>query len=151
MKGVQRLIAMRKAGKRPDTVWINFDQEYRRPRDLREWHHLELTYSPAQDLRPFVNLDVMICAADWQEEVGALYERLTEYARTITVLVAAFGEDIGWWWDKRYGRTEFGARCFAREIAEAHVDATAAAINGDKAAYAAAQSRELEAIQARDA
>jgi len=149
MIGIDQLIAMRKAGKRPDVVWINFDQSYRHPKDLREWHNLELEYSHSRDLRPFINLDVIICSAHWTEDVGALFERLTSYARTITVLVADFGDDIGWWWDKRFGRTDFGARCFAREIQEAQADAMTAAIRGNKAEYAEAQARELNAIQAR--
>lgn len=151
MKGIEHLIRMRKAGKRPDTVWINFDQLYRAPKYPSEWRNLELVFEPTVDLRPFIGLDVTLCAAEWNEDIGPLYERLTEYASTITVLIAAFGDDIGWWWDKRYGRTEFGARCYRRELDICHADATHAARMNDAVAYAECTAREIEIIKSKGA
>lgn len=151
MRGMSRLVAMRKAGKRPDSVWINFDRPYREPKDLREWRHMELEYSACKDLRPLVDLDVILFADDWREEVGNLYASLTKYARTITVLITAFGADIGWWWDRELGRCDFGQRCYAREIRDVHADATSAAIRNDNAAYRQAQDREAEIIASRNA
>lgn len=151
MKGISRLIDMRKAGKRPSSVWINFDKPYVEPKYINEWHHLELEYSLDKDLRPFVDLDVVLFADTWREEVGDLYASLTKYARTITVLITDFGDEIGWWWDKDLGRCDFGQRCFAREIRDVHSDATAAAIKGDKEAYAIAQAKEKEIITSRNA
>jgi hypothetical protein len=150
MKGMERLIAMRKAGKVPDNVIINFDAPYRVPKDLREWRNMELEYTPRKDYRALIGLDILILADDWREEIGVLYEDLKPIAKTITVMITAFGEDIGWWWSKEYGKTMFGSRCFAKEIKDAQGDATTAAIKGDQVAYAQARARELEAIKARD-
>jgi len=150
MKGISRLIAMRKAGKRPTSVWVNFDKPYAEPKFINEWHHLELEYAPDNDLRPFVDLDVILFADTWREEVGDLYAKLTKFARTITVLITDFGDDIGWWWDKELGRCDFGQRCYARELRDVHADATAAAVKGNKEAYAEAQAKEAEIIKSRN-
>ena len=111
MKGISRLIAMRKAGKRPDSVWINF-YPTKLAKYPQEFHHIELEYAGGKDLRPFVDLDVVLSTAAWLPEIGDLYEKLTKYAQTITVLIADFGDDIGWWWDRDLGRCDFGERCY---------------------------------------
>ncbi len=117
-RGAAPLIGMRLAGQRPAcSVFVCFG-------DLPEpdwWRYsntidrpelLVLPSDPIErlDLRCLLELDVILIAAEWSEHLSRLYERLQDYAEEITVMAAAFGDDIGWHWLKQCGRIEFGER-----------------------------------------
>ena len=105
MRGLDLLTRIRKSGYKPKTVTVNFFPCYV-AKYPEEFQHLQLEYGPCKDLRPFVRCDVHLHANKYSKEVGELYERLKEYADTITVLVAEFGDDLGWWWSKETGQQE---------------------------------------------
>lgn len=107
MKNIQHLIDMRLSGKKPDSVWITFG-EVKSPRYRQEFQTLELGAAPCRDYRPFVGLDVTIYSKRWLPEVGQLFDKLIQYAKTVTVLVADFESDIGWWWSKETGKVMYG-------------------------------------------
>ena len=148
MKGIERLIAMRQRGKKPETVWINFDLRYIAPKSPSEFQILELSYEPTRDLRPFVGLDVILFANNWRSEVGELYERLQQYAKSITVFVVDFEDDIGFHWLPPYGRIEFGQAHYIERLKAAQTEATHCALTNDKAGYAAAQANEARTREA---
>lgn len=108
MKGINQLVSLRESGKRPNTVWINFDGEYRRAKYQQDYLHLELHDAPTRDFRPFVGLDVILHSEHWTPRVGQVFEGLKPYAKTVSVLVNDFGADIGWWWSKEKGQVPYG-------------------------------------------
>lgn len=105
MRGIHILEGIRNQGYRPKTVTVNFFPCYI-PKYPEEFQHIQLEYGPCKDLRPFVRCDVHLHAAKYSKEMGELYERMKDYADTITVLVAEFGDDLGWWWSKETGQQE---------------------------------------------
>jgi hypothetical protein len=99
---------MRLAGKRPEVVFIDFDDWHKRPKYNFEYQRLILGYEPTQDLRPFYKLDVILTSIHWKPEIGDLFEALKRYAGSISVLVADFEEDLGWYWTKETGKVGYG-------------------------------------------
>jgi len=110
MKGIDQLIRLRMTGKKPETVFINFDAAFKQPKILQEWKYINLEYRPTKDLRAFVGLDVIITANRYTIELAKLYEALQEYAQTISVLICEMDEDLGWWWSKETGQKAYGER-----------------------------------------
>lgn len=151
-RGAQALIALRKAGKRPKgDVWISFG-DFREP----DWwlyggmpELLVRSDDPVDrvDLRCVVELPVILFFDKWNEKVAALYEQLTGFASEICVMSPEFEEDIGWWWHKQYGRLEWGERRYLTQFQDALAECTVAARKNNKAAYAAAKEKELDALK----
>lgn len=154
-RGAAPLIAMRMAGQRPAVdVWVSVG-DFSEP-DWWRWAETagqpEILVHPEDpierlDLRCLVGLRLVLFFSAWDDRVARLYDRLQDYADEITVMSPAFDTDIGWYWLKGRGRIEIEERHWLTQFDEARVNATAAAVKGDKAAYQAAQAAELEAIR----
>lgn len=95
--GIDRLIAMRRAGKRPELVFIMFVDGCR-------LFSCDVGVSPAAnverlDLRPFVGLDVLLLADRYSVSAFRLFERLHEFAATVVLSVVAWlPDDMGLFW-----------------------------------------------------
>ena len=90
IRGMQTLLSLRQAGKRPALVFLDLIDEYRAPKEAGELERLTLCpegKTRNDDLRPLVGLDVVIMARDWTEDLSGLYDRLTQYANEIILLV----------------------------------------------------------------
>lgn len=154
IRGMQTLLSLRQAGKRPALVFIDFIDEYRAPRYLNDLERLTLCPEGSiwnDDLRPLLALDVVIMARVWDENLSGLYERLTRYANEIILLVDSFGDDVGWSWMKKYGRVELSERPWVFQYHDAQADATMyacrKATEANKAGYQKSLEREREAAR----
>ncbi len=154
IRGMQTLLSLRQAGKRPALVFLDLIDAYRAPRYPHELERLTLCPEGAtrnDDLRPLVGLDVVIMARDWTADLSGLYDRLTQYANEIILLVDSFGDDVGWSWMKKYGRVELSERPWVFQYRDAQADATMYACRKEnaesKAGYQKSQDREREAIR----
>lgn len=154
IRGMQTLLSLRQAGKRPALVFLDLIDTYRAPRYPHELERLTLCPEGAtrnDDLRPLVGLDVVIMARDWTEDLSGLYDRLTQYANEIILLVDSFGDDVGWSWTKKYGRVELSERPWVFQYHDAQADATMYACrkqtDASKAGYQKSLEREREAAR----
>ncbi len=140
--GSENLFAMRLAGHLPKDVYIEYG-----PGKVWPWLALKigpmLRVLPADpierlDLRCCVGLDVVLEPTEWNDRAAVLYERLQEYALTITVVSLSFAPEMGWCWDRHYGRLELGDLQWIEKYKQAQSDCTRA--QGEK--YKAAKARE---------
>jgi len=113
--GAAKLIEMRVAGKCPSVpVWVNVGP-FKLPAWMNDSDTAEkpeiviLPNDPIErlDFRPLLNLRLILFFNTFDARADAIYQRLTEYAQSISVLCPDFGEDIGWFWIKGRGRVEF--------------------------------------------
>ena len=135
------------------TWWGNAEPDW--------WRWQETQYSPSLlirssdpierlDLRALVGLNIILLPQVWDERVARLHELLMTLAEEIAVLSPAFGDDIGWWWHKRYGKLEWGERHI---LTEYQADEDLRAMNtahtpAADAAYRAAAARNAERLEA---
>ena len=136
------LMALRNAGKRPAGLLpINIGNYRSFPG--------ELTITPDMpvdrlDLRCVIGLDVQLFAESWGNREAAIYGRLREYADEILVTIVDFGDDVGWWWVKRWpendGRINFADRHYFTRYESAR-----ATCSGAKTPQAYADLRKVEA------
>jgi hypothetical protein len=141
-RGSENLFRLRHANHKPNLVWV----DYGLGRAI-DWIGLgigpTLRVLPDDpiarlDLRCCVGLDVIIEPANWDDKAAELYERLQEYAATITVVSLCFEPEMGWCWDRHYGRLELGQLQWIEKYKQAQSDCTRA--TGEK--YKAAKARE---------
>lgn len=154
-RGAQPLINLRQQGKRPARdVWIEFG-DYPNP----DWHRwAETQFSPSLvvlptdpidrlDLRCIVGLSVILCLDAWMEKSSQLYERVIELAAEVAVMCPDFGEDIGWFWRKDYGKIEWNQRHYLTAFQDAQAECSAAANRKDNTAYAVWAARENKILK----
>lgn len=109
--GLIPLLTLRKKGLRPSSVWLSIGVPYVPPRYEQDFERMELCVSGSvtgDDFRVFKGLKVTLFAADWTALTAATLEKLKLYADEITVLIASFGEDIGFAWSAHSGQVNFG-------------------------------------------
>ena len=150
-RGSDNLFSMRIAGERPNLVWIDYGHG-----KTYEWAAMGLgptlrvlPTDPIErlDFRCIVGLDVILEPFGWDNKAAELYERLQEYAATIQVVSLCFEPDMGWAWDKRYGRRELGELAYIDRLAEAQSDCIKWATKRNEPKYAEAQARELKILE----
>lgn len=117
-RGGAPLIEMRMAGMRPaGPVWINMgdfpDPDWWRYSNTAS--HPEIVVRPDDpldrlDFRCIFGLEVTLFFQHYGDRAIMLYEKLIDYAAEILVTSPDFGEDIGWWWLKKYGQVDFDKR-----------------------------------------
>lgn len=100
MKYLSTLTQMRMEGCKPEAVFIEFDSDCLQPKYLQDFKNLCIEYGPCKDFRPFVGLDVILLAEKDKPEVYSTLENLRPYAKSVSVLVAEYAENIGFIWTK---------------------------------------------------
>lgn len=97
--GIDRLIGMRRNGKRPELTFVLFA-------DGGRLFSNDVGISPAAnierlDLRPFVGLQVLIQADSYSPGLLRLFERMHEFAAIVTLSVITWlPDDLGLVWDR---------------------------------------------------
>ena len=148
--GSQPLFAMRINYDMPqkiDTVWVDYGEG--KPFDWVGCSCPSFKVRPTDaidrlDLRCCVGLELIYEPSVWDDKAARLYERLQEYANTITVVSMCFEPDMGWVWDRKYGRLELGDLQWIDKLDEALMDCNKWAGKNNKVKYDEAQSRELK-------
>jgi hypothetical protein len=107
--GLSHLKTLRSQKIVPRTVTLSVDCKFTPPKYEHEFAHMELTVcAPVErdDFRVFVGLHVTLFCKDYDQFAAKVFDRLKQHAAEITVLVAKWGEDIGFFWSAEYGQME---------------------------------------------
>ena len=105
--GLSHLMTMRRGGMTPASVWLSVDGKFRPPLDNTQIELAAFGSVQLDDFRVFKGLDVTLFAPEWNQTAEDSLNKLKEYASAITVLCAAYGEDIGYFWTLELGNIEF--------------------------------------------
>jgi hypothetical protein len=150
-RGADNLFTLRMQGYLPDSVWVEFG-----PGKTRDWASdgfgpmiRVLPADPIQrlDLRCLVGLDVIYEPAEWNDKAAELYERMQEYAKTITVVSLSLKPEMGWAWDHKFGQRGLGELQWIEKYAEAKSDCVHWAHKNKPGKYAAAKAREDQILR----
>lgn len=107
--GIGHLLTLRRSGLRPRSLWLSIGGTYRRPKYAQEQGMMELCVHDSvatDDFRAFKGLRVTFFTPEWSQLAADALERLQQYADEVTVLVASYGEDIGYFWSAQHGATD---------------------------------------------
>ena len=157
-RGASALLDMRTQGQRPaGVVWVNCGN-FREPywwKWSNTLHTPEILVRPEDsidglDLRCLVDLDLILFADGYSKKLIALFDRLIKYAAHIQVLITEFGVDVGWSWDREYGRFDFNTEHLATKYREAMADSFHAAHSNNPEIYRLARVAEQKAREANN-
>ncbi len=117
--GLSHLIELRKAGKRPNSVWVNVGIPYRKPVYDIDFYDMELVAEGSlttDDFRPFVNLEVTLYSPEDCPTFAQLIEKMKGYASRLLVLCGEYGTDLGYEWHPKWGAHDFGEIRWAEQF-----------------------------------
>ncbi len=109
--GASHLLALRKQRLVPRAVMVSVGVPYRPPKYENDHKYMELVVDgpiDRDDFRIFVGLRVSLFCPEYDAFAHEVLEKLKEQCEEITILVAGWGEDIGFLWSKRYGQLDMG-------------------------------------------
>lgn len=122
--GSEGLFAMRLAGKRPSTVFIEFGEG-----PAINWRNVAglsptLRISPSHpierlDLRCLLACDVVLTFEEWDDRINTLEARIQEYATCLYIVSMSLAPDMGWCWHRDYGHQSLGQLHWALQFDEA--------------------------------
>jgi hypothetical protein len=117
--GIQTLIAMRKAGKRPNSLWVNVGIPYRKPVYAGDFADMELVAVGSlatDDFRAFIGLDVTLYSPEDCKTFLDLIEKMKGYASRLLVLCGEYGIDLGYEWHPLWGQHDIGEIRWAEQF-----------------------------------
>jgi len=117
--GLSHLLALRKAGKRPTSTWVNVGIPYRKPVYDSDFAVMELVAEGSlttDDFRPFVNLEVTLYSPEDCKTFAQLIEKMKGYASRLLVLCGEYGTDLGYEWHPQWGQHDLGELRWAEQF-----------------------------------
>lgn len=104
--GLTHLTVMRRGGITPPNVWLTLYGEYKKPIKPDSIELVVIGDVSTDDFRPFKGLDVTFCVDKWTAQAEQCLDKLKEHAYEISVLVAEYGDTIGYFWSAEHGNIE---------------------------------------------
>jgi len=117
--GLSHLVTMRRGGMTPATVWLSIGGQYRPPVDNSQIELVAHGTVIRDDFRAFKGLDVTLFSPEWNDIAEESLSRLKEHAAAVTILCAAYKEDIGYFWTMEHGNIELDDYKWVKQYHEA--------------------------------